>query len=209
MYIKLFNSNKEILLSNNVFNVKFNNSLVHQVIVSCQNNKRKGNSCQKSKSEVSGSNKKPWRQKGTGRARSGSIRSPIWRSGGVCFASKPKKYNIKVNKKVYKLAFKMILSKLFKNYNKNIYILDNIFINKPKTKYFLNYFNFIKMYKCLLILDKLDNNLLLSSRNLYNFKVCDVFHINIVDLVIYKSIILNLNSIKIIEKRLLNENIKF
>ncbi len=207
MYIKLFDSDKKILLSNDVFGIKFNNFLVHQVIISYQKNQRKGNVCQKSRSEVSGSKKKPWRQKGTGRARSGCIRSPIWRSGGVCFASKPKKYNIKINKKVYKLAFKMILSKLFKDYKNNIYILNNICIDKPKTKNFINYFNFIKLYKCLLIIDKLDNNLILSSRNLYNFKVCDVFHINVIDLVSYKSIVFNLNSIKIIEKRLLNENI--
>ncbi len=205
MYIKLFNTNKEIFLLDSVFNIKFNNFLVHQVVKSYQNNKRKGSSCQKSRSEVSGSKKKPWRQKGTGRARSGSIRSPIWRSGGVCFASKPKRYNIKVNKKVYKLAFKMILSKLFREYN-NIYILNNFFIEKPKTKLFINYFNFIKLYKCLVIVDKLDKNLLLSSRNLYTFKVCDVLHISIIDLISFRSIIFNLNSIKIIEKRLSNEN---
>ncbi len=207
MYIKLFNTDRKILLSDNVFNVKFNNSLVHQVIKSYKNNKRKGNSCQKSRSEVSGSNKKPWRQKGTGRARSGSIRSPIWRSGGVCFASKPNKYNNKINKKVYRLALKMILSKLFQLYN-NIYILDNFLIKKPRTKCFISYFKFIKLYKCLIIVDKLDNNLLLSSRNLYTFKVCDISHMSIIDLISFKSIVFNLNSIKIIEKRLLNENYK-
>ncbi len=201
MKIKLFDTKEIVSLSNNIFNISFNNYLVHEVITCYKNNKRKGNSCQKSRSEVSGSNKKPWRQKGTGRARSGSTKSPIWRSGGVTFASKPKNYNFKINKKVYRLALKMILSKLFiKN---NIFIFKKILILKPKTKYFLKYFNFINNFRCLIILNKLDNNIILSSRNLYNFKVCDVYHISVIDLISFRSIIFDVSSIKYIESKLL------
>ncbi len=203
MDIKLINSKKILSLSDSIFNISFNNSLVHQVIVSYQNNKRKGNSCQKSRSDVSGSNKKPWRQKGTGRARSGSFKSPIWRSGGVTFASKPKKYFMKVNKKVYRKALKMVLSEIFRY--SNVYILEDILINKPKTKIFINNFKFINLYKCLVIVDKLNNNLLLSSRNLYNFKVCNILHMNIIDLISFRSIVFTLKSIKLIENKLLNE----
>ncbi len=201
MKVKLFDTNEIILLSNNIFNINFNNYLVHEVVTCYKNNKRKGNSCQKSRSDVSGSNKKPWRQKGTGRARSGSTKSPIWRSGGVTFASKPKKYYFKVNKKVYRLVLKMILSKLLiKN---NIYIFKNIYINKPKTKSFLKYFSFVNNFRCLIILNKLDDNIILSSRNLYKFKVCDVYHINVIDLLSFRSIIFDINSIRYIENKLL------
>ncbi len=201
MDIKLFDTNEIVSFSNKVFNVNFNSYLVHQVVTSYRINSRKGNSCQKSRSDVSGSNKKPWSQKGTGRARAGSNKSPIWRSGGVAFASKPKKYFLKVNKKVYKLSLKMVLSKLFIDYN--VYVLKKILIDKPKTKFFLKYFNFVNYYKCLIILNKLDNNIILSSRNLYNFKVCDIFHINIIDLISFRSIIFSLDSLKYIEKKLL------
>ncbi len=201
MDIQLVNSNKKIFLSNKIFNVNINMNLIHQVIVSYQANKRNGNVSQKSRSDVTGSNKKPWRQKGTGKARSGSVKSPIWRSGGVTFASKPKKYNLKVNKKMYRNAFKMILSDLINN--SKLYIIKNVLIDKPKTKLFIKYFNFIKIYRCLIVVKNIYSNLLLSSRNLYKFKICDVNHINIIDLVTFKSVVFELDIINILEKRFL------
>ncbi len=206
MYIKVLNTNKNVILSNDVFKQIFKNSLVHQVVTSIQNNKRKGNSCQKSRSEVTGSKKKPWRQKGTGKARSGSVKSPIWRSGGVAFASKPKKYYSKINKKVYKLALKMVLSKLLNN--SNLFVVNDICIQKPKTKIFINNFKFINKFKCLIIVNNIDKNLFLSSRNLYNFKVCNINHINIIDLVTFRSVVFTIESIKSIESRLINEDNK-
>ncbi len=198
--ILLKNSKKNICLSDSIFKVNFNMSLLHQVITLCRNNFRKGNVSQKSRSDVSGSNKKPWRQKGTGRARAGSLKSPIWRSGGVTFAKKPKKYFFKVNKKVYKKAFKIILSKLYSESRLNI--LSDLKVSLPKTKLFLKEIKFLNFDKLLIIVSKLNRNLILSSRNLYNVKICDVNNINIVDLINFKNIVFTVSSIKFLEGKL-------
>ncbi len=198
--ILLKDTNKNIKLLNNIFKVNFNMNLLHQVIVLCRNNSRKGSVSQKSRSEVSGSNKKPWKQKGTGRARAGSFRSPIWRSGGVTFARKPKKYFSKINKKVYKKAFKVLLSKLYSE--SRLHILSELSISCPKTKFLLKKINFLNSKKLLIIVDKLDKNLFLSSRNLYNVSVRSVNNINIIDFLNFKDIIFTISSIKLLERKL-------
>ncbi len=192
-----------IKVSNKILNVPLNMSLIHQIIRSYRLNLRKGNVSQKSRSEVKGSNKKPWRQKGTGRARCGSIKSPLWRSGGVTFASKPKKYNLKINRKMYINAFKVILSELFRQ--SRLHILNDINIKLPKTKEFIKKFNFISLDKLLIIVHHYERNLFLSSRNLPNIYICTVNNINIINLIKYKNIIFTLKSIKIIEGKLINE----
>ncbi len=202
MNISLKDNNNNIILSDKVFNVKFNMSLVHQIIKSYKINYRKGNSCQKSRSDVSGSNRKPWRQKGTGRARSGSVKSPIWRSGGVTFASKNRKYFSKVNRKMYCNALKSVLSELLRQ--SRLHILNDFSINLPKTKFLIEKLRILKFVKLLIVIKKFDNNLFLASRNLYNVRVCDINNINIIDLINYKDIIFTYESIKIIEGRLLN-----
>uniref|UniRef100_A0A8D9A8M7 Large ribosomal subunit protein uL4m n=1 Tax=Cacopsylla melanoneura TaxID=428564 RepID=A0A8D9A8M7_9HEMI len=136
MEILLNDTNNSINISKSIFNCKFNKLLVHQVIISFLVNNRSGNKSQKNKSEVSGSNKKPWRQKGTGRARSGSLKSPIWRSGGVTFTSKFKKYHQKINKKMYRGAIKCIFSELIRQ--KRLIVFNNFSINSPKTNVLLN-----------------------------------------------------------------------
>ncbi len=198
--ILLKDSQENICLSDDIFKIHFNMSLVHQVINLCRHNLRKGNVAQKSRSDVSGSNKKPWRQKGTGRARAGSLKSPIWRSGGVTFAKKPKKYFLKINKKVYNKVFKMILSQLYKESRLNI--LSNLDISYPKTKFFLEKIKFLNFKKILILVCKLDKNLILSSRNLYNIKVCHINNINIIDLLNFKNIIFTVSSIKFLEGKL-------
>ncbi len=198
--ILLKDSQESICLSDNIFKVHFDISLVHQVITLCRNNSRKGNVSQKSRSDVTGSNKKPWRQKGTGRARAGSLKSPIWRSGGVTFAKKPKKYFFKINKKVYKKVFKMILSRLYKESRLNI--LSNLNISYPKTKFFLEKIKFLNFKRLLIIVCKLDRNLILSSRNLYNIQVCHVNNINIIDFLNFENIIFTISSIKFLEGKL-------
>ncbi len=201
MYIFLKDTNNKIILSDNVFNISLNMSLVHQVIKSCQYNKRKGNVSQKSRSDVKGSNRKPWRQKGTGRARAGSFKSPIWRSGGVTFASKPKKYYSKINKKMYINSLKMILSELIKEFR--LHVFNDINLSLPKTKLFINKFKDIYLFKKMLIItEKFNKNLFLASRNLYNVNICNVNNINIINLIKFKNIICTLNVIKIIENRL-------
>ncbi len=191
-----------IKVSDKILNVPLNISLIHQVIRCYRFNLRKGNVSQKSRSEVKGSKKKPWRQKGTGRARCGSIKSPLWRSGGVTFANKPKKYILKVNRKMYISAFKSILSELFRQ--SRLHIINNINIKLCKTKEFIKKFNFINLDKLLIIIHSYKKNLFLSCRNLSNVCVCTVNNINIINLIKYKNIIFTLKSIKIIEDKLVN-----
>ncbi len=201
--ILLKDSNKNLVLSNDIFKVKLNMSLLHQVIISYQKKCRKGNVSQKSRSDVSGSKKKPWRQKGTGKARAGSYKSPIWRSGGVTFANKPKKYFSKINKKVYRKAFKILLSSLYKE--SKLYILSDFVISSPKTKFLLDKIKFFGFSKPLIIVDKLNKNLFLSSRNLYNIRICNVNNINIIDFLNFRDIVFTISSIKILEDKLSNE----
>ncbi len=203
MDIILRDTYSNIKISNKILNVPLNMSLIHQIIRSYRLNLRKGNVSQKSRSEVKGSNKKPWRQKGTGRARCGSIKSPLWRSGGVTFASKSKKYNLKINRKMYINAFKSILSELFRQ--SRLHIINNIDIKLPKTKEFIKKFNFVSLDKLLIVIHNYKRNLFLSSRNLHNICICMVNNINIINLIKYKNIIFTLKSIKIIEGKLINE----
>ena len=120
---------KEIELSDKIYDQDFNKDLVHQLITTYRNNGRSGSAKQKTRSEVSGGGAKPWRQKGTGRARSGTSRSPIWRKGGVTFASRPKKYNQKINKKMYRKALSCIFSELLRN--DRIKIVNDIELKTP------------------------------------------------------------------------------
>ncbi len=198
--ILLKDTKENIELSDSIFKVNFNMDLLHKVIVLYKNNCRKGNVSQKSRSDVSGSNRKPWRQKGTGRARAGSIRSPIWRSGGVTFANKPKKYFFKINKKIYRKVFKIILSKLYNE--SRLHILSEFVISYPKTKYLLKKINFLNFKRLLIIVDKLNKNLFLSSRNLYNVLIRDINNVNIIDFLSFKNVIFTVSSIKLLENRL-------
>lgn len=188
-------------VSDKVFGCSFNEALVHQVVSSYLTNSRKGTRAQKSRSEVSGSNKKPWRQKGTGRARAGSVKSPIWRSGGVTFASTSKEYNHKINKKMYRGAIKSILSKLVSD--NRLFVIEDLFIERPKTRLLLEKLKKIDLIKNVLIChDGLDKNLILASRNLYKVKVCDSLYINPVDLINFNFILISCTMIKKIEKQL-------
>ncbi|WP_343152647.1 50S ribosomal protein L4 [Buchnera aphidicola] len=198
MELLLQDSRESLLISDKVFNAPYNEPLIHQIITSYNTMKRKGSKSQKSRSEVSGSGKKPWRQKGTGRARAGSLRSPIWRSGGVTFAAKPKEYFKKVNKKMYKGALKSIFSELIRK-NKLI-AFKNFFIESAKTNLLLKKLNELKIEKVLIILDKLDEKILLASRNLYKVCVLHVKDINPVDLIRFKKIIITEKALKLVEE---------
>ncbi|WGS66127.1 50S ribosomal protein L4 [Enterobacteriaceae bacterium ET-AT1-13] len=197
MEILLNDTNNSINISKSIFNCKFNKLLVHQVIISFLVNNRSGNKSQKNKSEVSGSNKKPWRQKGTGRARSGSLKSPIWRSGGVTFTSKFKKYHQKINKKMYRGAIKCIFSELIRQ--KRLIVFNNFSINSPKTNVLLNKIKNIPKKKTLIITKKIEKNLFLSSRNVYNIKINDIKNINILNLINSNNIITTLEVLKYFE----------
>lgn len=191
-----------VVVSDKVFRYPFNSALVHQVVSSYLINSRQGSKSQKSRSEVAGSTKKPWRQKGTGRARSGSLKSPIWRSGGVTFAAKPKKYAHKVNKKMYKGAIKSILSRLVTE--NRLFLVESLFLEKSKTKFLLEKLKYITSEKSILIFtDYLDRNLLLASRNIYKVEIRDWSHVDPVSLINFNVTLIVKTIIEKIERQLL------
>jgi 50S ribosomal protein L4, bacterial/organelle len=158
--------NKDISISNDVFSKEFNESLIHQAVVSFMASSRQGSAKQKNRSEVRGGGKKPYRQKGTGRARAGTIRSPLWRGGGVTFASRPRDFSKKINKKMYRAAIKSIFSELVRQ--NRLVAIEKPTLKKPKTKEVANFLNEFSLSKVLIITDELDMNLYLSARNIPN-----------------------------------------
>ncbi|MCV2508763.1 MAG: 50S ribosomal protein L4 [Candidatus Lightella neohaematopini] len=202
MKVALNDTKEHIDVLDCVFNYKLNLDLINQSLSYYINSIHKGTKSQKNRSEVSGSGKKPWRQKGTGRARAGSIRSPIWRSGGVSFAANSKNLGItKINKKMYKGAIKSILSELLRK--KRLIILKNFVINSFKTKDLSKKLNSICSGKILIIVNKLNRNLLLSSSNLIKVDAIEVVQINPVSLMKADNIIITIDAIRKIEEKYL------
>jgi len=189
-----------IQVSDQVFGADFNEALVHQVVTAYLAGGRAGTVAQKTRSEVSGGGKKPWRQKGTGRARAGTTRSPIWRSGGVTFAAKPQDYSQKVNRKMYKSGIRSILSELLRA--ERMLVTDTFEIDQPKTKLFLEKLKAFDLDHALIISDKVDENLYLASRNVPNVLVVDVQGINPVLLVKSKNVIITEAALKQLEEQL-------
>lgn len=200
MHLITQDTKEKINVSKCVFGYNFNKSLVNQLIVAYQAQKRQGTAAQKSRSEVSGSKKKPWRQKGTGRARAGTVKSPIWRSGGVTFAAKNQNYNQKINKKMYKGAIKSIFSELIRQ--NRIIVIQNFTLNTPKTKVLLKKLKKMSLKNVLIINTKKNRNLSLASRNLYKVHVCQVKNINPIKLIKSEKTIILSKAIKKIEETL-------
>ncbi|CAL4325201.1 50S ribosomal protein L4 [Buchnera aphidicola] len=198
MELLLKDESTSLYLSDVIFGRDFNKSLVHQVIMAYRSSARQGTRAQKSRAEVSGSGKKPWRQKGTGRARAGSVRSPLWRSGGVTFASKPQDYEQKVNRKMYRGAMQSIFSELVRQ--NRLIIFKKFSLDLPKTKLLVRKLKDIGLKNVLIIIKGIDNNLFLASRNLYKVDVCDVNLINPVSLISFEKIILTTEAISKIEE---------
>ena len=191
---------KSIEVSDSTFSAPFNEALVHQVVNAVLSGARSGTKAQKNRSQVSGGGAKPWRQNGTGRARAGTIRSPIWVGGGRTFAARPRDFSQKVNKKMYRAAMKSILSELLRE--DRLVVLDKFDIKQPKTKEFEKLAKKLKVDSALIVNDKFDENLFLSSRNIKNMEYSDVNSINPLSLMKYEKVIINVESLKIIEERL-------
>lgn len=188
-------------LSAEIFGLKPKPELVHQVVVAMQANLRKPWAHTKTRGEVSGGGKKPWRQKGTGRARAGSIRSPLWRGGGIIFGPrKERTFQKKINKKVKRLVLKMVLSD--KALNKKIIILDKLALPEIKTKEMEKFLEkFLKeKEKALLILDKKDNKIIYSARNLPYLKIDLANNLNLLDLLNCNYLLTTKAGLKEIEK---------
>ena len=200
MKIELLSStkNQDINISDNAFSKDFNESLVHQAVVSFMAGSRQGTSKQKTRSEVRGGGKKPYRQKGTGRARAGTIRSPLWRGGGVTFASRPRDFSKKINKKMYRAAIKSIFSELVRQ--NRLVAFEKPVLEKPKTKEIANFLNEVSLSKVLIITDEFDMNLYLSARNIPNVDVISVREINPVNLLKPQKVAVTSEALKQIEE---------
>jgi large subunit ribosomal protein L4 len=189
-------------VADHVFAADYNEALIHQVVVAYMAGARQGTQAQKTRSEVSGGGAKPWAQKGTGRARAGTIRSPIFRKGGVTFAAKPRSYEQKVNRKMYSGAVKSILSELLRS--DRMTVIDELKLETPKTKEFKTIVDAMGVTDVLFVVsvEEFSENLYLSSRNLKNVAVCDSLDINPVSLMCFKNIVITEKAIKEVEERL-------
>ena len=185
-------------LSDSVFGVKINNNLVHRAVVSQLANKRQGTQSAKTRAEVSGGGRKPWRQKGTGHARQGSIRSPQWKGGGVVFAPKPRDYSFKMNRKERVLAIKSALTSRV-NAEKFL-VLDQFGFEDIKTKRMKEVLDNLKVNKALIVMDQKDDNVMLSARNLPKVRTILSNSINVYDILKYDTLIITKDAVAQIEE---------
>ncbi|MGO1709117.1 MAG: 50S ribosomal protein L4 [Oleiphilaceae bacterium] len=200
MELTITGSGKEISVSDAAFAKDFNESLVHQVVTAYMAAGRQGTKAQKTRSEVRGGGKKPWRQKGTGRARAGTIRSPIWRAGGVTFAAKPRGFEQKVNRKMYRAAMCSIFSELVRQ--ERLVLVDDFTIDAPKTKAFTSKLADLGVSNALILTESLEQNLHLASRNVPHVDVRDVAGLDPVSLVGFEKIVVTVPALKKIEEML-------
>ncbi|EMC2456573.1 50S ribosomal protein L4 [Vibrio cholerae] len=189
-----------LTVSETTFGREFNEALVHQVVVAYAAGARQGTRAQKTRSEVSGGGAKPWRQKGTGRARAGTIRSPIWRTGGVTFAAKPQDHSQKVNKKMYRGAMKSILSELVRQ--ERLLVVENFSVEAPKTKALVAKLKELELNDVLIVTGEVDENLFLAARNLYKVDVRDVTGIDPVSLIAFDKVLMTAAAVKQVEEML-------
>ncbi|MCP4279503.1 50S ribosomal protein L4 [Vibrio tapetis] len=187
-----------LTVSETTFGRDFNEALVHQVVVAYAAGARQGTRAQKTRSEVSGGGAKPWRQKGTGRARAGTIRSPIWRTGGVTFAAKPQDHSQKVNKKMYRGAMKSILSELVRQ--ERLIVVDNFSVEAPKTKELAAKLKELELSDVLIVTGEVDENLFLAARNLYKVDARDVAGIDPVSLIAFDKVLMTAEAVKQVEE---------
>ncbi|ASA56099.1 50S ribosomal protein L4 [Vibrio gazogenes] len=189
-----------LTVSETTFGREFNEALVHQVVVAYAAGARQGTRAQKTRSEVSGGGAKPWRQKGTGRARAGTIRSPIWRTGGVTFAAKPQDHSQKVNKKMYRGAMKSILSELVRQ--ERLIVVDDFSVEAPKTKDLVAKLKELELNDVLIVTGEVDENLFLAARNLYKVDVRDAAGIDPVSLIAFDKVLMTASAVKQVEEML-------
>ncbi|MDR9825905.1 50S ribosomal protein L4 [Vibrio sp. FNV 38] len=189
-----------LTVSEATFGREFNEALVHQVVVAYAAGARQGTRAQKTRSEVSGGGAKPWRQKGTGRARAGTIRSPIWRTGGVTFAAKPQDHSQKVNKKMYRGAMKSILSELVRQ--ERLIVVDNFSVEGPKTKELVAKLKELELTDALIVTSEVDENLFLAARNLYKIDARDVAGIDPASLIAFDKVVITAEAVKQVEEML-------
>ena len=192
------NGASAIEVSNNVFDAAYNETLIHQAVVAYMAAGRQGTRGQKTRAEVSGGGKKPWRQKGTGRARAGSSRSPIWRSGGTTFAAKPQDHAQKINRKMYRAAIRSILSELVRT--ERLVVVENFAVDAPKTKELVTKLQALDLKDVLIVTDAFDTNLWLAARNLPGVDYTQAAGSDPVSLIAYEKVLITIPAIKKIEE---------
>ena len=191
----------EIELNDALFGVEVNTGILHEVVCMQRANQRSGNACTKTRGVVSGGCAKPWRQKGTGRARAGSRTSPVWRGGGTVFGPKPRDYSYTMPKKVRRLALKMALSA--RNQEGNMVVVDQFTLAEIKTRDFVKVMDNFKFDNCLVVTGEADETLGLSSRNVVGYKVLPVAGLNVMDILKHSKLMLVQTSLAKLEERLM------
>ena len=191
----------EIDLNDALFSVEVNTGILHEVVCMQRANQRSGNACTKTRGEVSGGGAKPWRQKGTGRARAGSRTSPVWRGGGTVFGPKPRDYSYSLPKKVRRLALKMALSA--RNQEGNLVVVDQFSLDQAKTREFVKVMDNFKFDNCLVVTGEMDEKLGLSARNAVGYKVLPVAGLNVMDILKHSKLMLVQTSLAKLEERLM------
>ena len=189
-----------ISLSDESFGREYNEPLVHQSVVTYMAGARQGTVKQKTRSEVNGGGRKPWRQKGTGRARAGTIRSPIWRSGGVTFAARPQDHSKKINKKMYRGAMQCILSELIRQ--DRLVVVNEFAVESHKTKDLVTKLKEYDLENVLIVSDQVEQNLYLAARNLHKVDVLDVSGLDPVSLIGFDKVLITVPALKKVEEML-------
>lgn len=187
-----------VAVSEVAFGREFNQDLVHQAVVAYMAGARQGTKAQKSRSDVSGGGKKPWRQKGTGRARAGTTRSPLWRTGGVTFAAVPRDHSVKLNKKMYRAALRCILSELARQ--ERLVVVESFDVDAPKTKQLVTKLAQYDLSDALIVTEEVNENLYLAARNLHKIDVRDVQGIDPVSLIRFDKVVVTVSALKKIDE---------
>lgn len=187
-------------VADSAFAAPFNEALVHQVVTAYMAGARSGTKAQKSRAEVSGGGAKPWRQKGTGRARAGSIRSPLWRGGGAVFAARPRDYSQKVNRKMYRGAMRAIVSELLRQ--ERLVVLETFEVSAPKTRELVSKLGKLGLDDVLIVTEQVTDSLALAARNLSRVAVLEAHQVNPLSLVAFEKVLITVPALKKIEERL-------
>lgn len=200
MDLQIHNSKETITVSDAVFGLEYKESLIHQLVTAYMAAGRAGTKAQKNRSDVRGGGAKPWNQKGSGRARAGTSRGPLWRSGGATFAARPRDYTQKLNKKMYRAGIRSMLSEL--NRQQRLIVVEDITVDAPKTKQMSAKLADLGVAKTLIVTETGDEKLYLSARNLAYVEITDVSGMNPVNLVRYDHVVVTVGAVRAIEEAL-------
>ena len=200
MDITIHKTKKKVSVSDDAFDASFNETLIHQLVVSYMSGARAGTRAQKNRSAVSGGGAKPWRQKGTGRARAGTIRSPLWRSGGVTFAASPQDHSKKLNKMMYRVGMRSLVSELVRR--ERLILIEELGVTEAKTKVMKAKLEELGVQDALILTDGLDSNVYLAARNIPHIQVMDIAVVDPVSLVKQEYVVIDQAALKKLEERL-------